>query len=105
MSLLKKTAVKAAIVTAFVALAPVTASAMVTTPNIVAERVDLGSKVKDVQRKMRPAGNTIVRPVRKAARWVDNHMSVPALLLIFVFGGVFVLMGSSGASSRTGNYH
>jgi len=36
MSLLKKTAVKAAIVTAFVAgsLAPVTASAMVTTPNI-----------------------------------------------------------------------
>ncbi len=76
------------------------------------QRFDLESKVKTVQDKSRPAGNKLRSklgqhsvPGQKAAIWGERNMSLPAILLILVFGGVFMLMKTSGPNSMLGGRH
>ena len=76
------------------------------------QRFDAPSKVKNVQDKTRPIGQKIQNsvsgktiPGANAAIWGERHMSLPAMLLVLVFGGVFLLMGMSGPTSRLGGRH
>ena len=76
------------------------------------QRFDAPSKVKTVQDKTRPIGDKIQNsmsgktiPGADAALWGEKHMSLPAILLMLVFGGIFALMGLSGASSFLGGRH
>ena len=76
------------------------------------QRFDAPSKVKNVQDKTRPIGYKIQNsvsgktvPGAKAVNWGERHMSLPAMLLVLVFGGVFLLMGMSGPTSRLGGRH
>ena len=76
------------------------------------QRFDAPSKVKTVQDKTRPIGDKIQNsmsgktiPGADAALWGEKHMSLPAILLMLVFGGIFALMGLSGPSSFLGGRH
>ena len=76
------------------------------------QRFDVPSKVKTVQDKTRPIGDKIQNsmsgktiPGADAALWGEKHMSLPAILLMLVFGGIFALMGLSGPSSFLGGRH
>ena len=76
------------------------------------QRFDAPSKVKNVQDKTRPIGQKIQNsvsgktvPGANAALWGERHMSLPAMLLVLIFGGVFLLMGMSGPTSRLGGRH
>ena len=76
------------------------------------QRFDAPSKVKTVQDKTRPIGDKIQNsmsgktiPGAHAALWGEKHMSLPAILLMLVFGGIFALMGLSGPSSFLGGRH
>jgi len=76
------------------------------------QRFDAPSKVKNVQDKTRPIGQKIQSsmsgktiPGADAAIWGERHMSLPAILLILVFGGVFALIGLSGPNSMLGGRH
>ena len=76
------------------------------------QRFDAPSKVKTVQDKTRPIGDKIQNsmsgktiPGADAAIWGEKHMSLPAILLMLVFGGIFALMGLSGPSSFLGGRH
>jgi len=76
------------------------------------QRFDAPSKVKNVQDKTRPIGKKIQSsmsgktiPGADAAIWGERHMSLPAILLILVFGGVFALIGLSGPNSMLGGRH
>lgn len=76
------------------------------------QRFDVPGKVRDAQHKTRPIGQKIQSsvtidtiPGASAVTWVERYMSLPALLLILVFGGVFALLGVSGPSSRLGGRH
>ena len=76
------------------------------------QRFDAPSKVKNVQDKTRPIGQKIQNsvsgktiPGANAAIWGERHMSLPAMLLVLIFGGVFLLMGMSGPTSRLGGRH
>lgn len=76
------------------------------------QRFDAPSKVKTVQDKTRPIGDKIQNsmsgktiPGADAALWSEKHMSLPAILLMLVFGGIFALMGLSGPSSFLGGRH
>ena len=76
------------------------------------QRFDAPSKVKNVQDKTRPIGQKIQNSVSgktvpgvNAALWGERHMSLPAMLLVLIFGGVFLLMGMSGPTSRLGGRH
>ena len=76
------------------------------------QRFDAPSKVKNVQDKTRPIGYKIQNsvsgktvPGANAVNWGERNMSLPAMLLVLVFGGVFLLMGMSGPTSRLGGRH
>ena len=76
------------------------------------QRFDAPAKVKTVQDKTRPIGDKIQNsmsgktiPGADAALWGEKHMSLPAILLMLVFGGIFALMGLSGPSSFLGGRH
>ena len=76
------------------------------------QRFDAPSKVKNVQDKTRPIGQKIQNsvsgktiPGANAAIWGERHMSLPAMLLVLIFGGIFLLMGMSGPTSRLGGRH
>ena len=76
------------------------------------QRFDAPSKVKNAQDKTRPIGQKIQNSVSgktvpgvNAALWGERHMSLPAMLLVLIFGGVFLLMGMSGPTSRLGGRH
>ena len=76
------------------------------------QRFDAPSKVKNVQDKTRPIGQKIQNsmsgktvPGSNAALWGERHMSLPAMLLVLIFGGIFLLMGMSGPTSRLGGRH
>ena len=76
------------------------------------QRFDAPSKVKNVQDKTRPIGQKIQNsvsgktiPGANAALWGERHMSLPAMLLVLIFGGIFLLMGMSGPTSRLGGRH
>lgn len=73
---------------------------------------NLNNKAKEVKANFQPQGYIVKRvvadkasPVIKAATWADHTMSLPAILLILVFGGVFFLLGISGPNSYLGNRH
>ncbi len=74
--------------------------------------LDLKSSVRDLQGKARPMGNKIKRffsrttnPATQTVAWSEKNMSIPAMLLILVFGAIFLLMGLSGPTSRLGGRH
>jgi hypothetical protein len=74
--------------------------------------LDIKSSVRDLQDKARPMGHKIrglfsgkANPVTKTVAWGEKNMSVPAMLLILVFGALFLLMGLSGPTSRLGGRH
>jgi len=76
------------------------------------DRFDVGAKVQDIQHKTRPIGQKIDAavsidsvPGAKAAIWAERHMSLPALLLMLVFGGIVAIMGMSGPNSHLGGRH
>ena len=76
------------------------------------QRFDAPGKVRDIQHKTRPIGQKIQSsvaintvPGASAVTWADRSMSLPALLLILVFGGIFAFMGISGPSSHLGGRH
>jgi len=74
--------------------------------------LDLKTSVKTLQVKTRPIGQNIkamfsseTNPAVKTVSWGDRHMSIPAILLMLVFGGVFLLMGLASPMSRLGGRH
>lgn len=76
------------------------------------QRAGIDSKIQAFQHKARPLGQKLsakvspkTEPVFKAVNEGERRMSVPAIFLILVFGGIFVLMGLSGPSSRLGGRH
>ncbi len=76
------------------------------------QRADIDSKVQAFQHKTRPLGQKLsakispkTEPIFKVVNEGEQRMSVPAIFLILVFGGIFVLMGLSGPSSRLGGRH
>ena len=69
-------------------------------------------KVQEIQSDFRPLGDTIKSsvsgvsmPGKKAAIWTDRKMSLPAILLILVFGGAFAFLTFASPESRTGGHH
>ena len=73
------------------------------------DRFDVDGKIQTFQHKTRPLAQKVsstvtpkTDPVFKAVEAGERRMSVPALLLILVFGGVFAFMGISGPSARLG---
>ncbi len=94
--------------------APVTNVASAVTDDVrkKIQRLDVDSKVTDLQHKTKPIGQKIsatmapkVTPSMRAVKEGERRMSLPAILLILVFGGVFVFMGMSGPASRLGGRH
>lgn len=72
----------------------------------------LNNKAKEFQSNLQPQGYIVKQvvadkasPVIKAATWADHTMSLPAILLMLVFAGVFFLLGVSGPSSHLGGHH
>ena len=73
---------------------------------------NLNNKAKEIQSNLQPQGYIVKRvvvdkasPAIKVATWADRSMSLPAILLILVFGGVFFFLGFSGPNSYLGNRH
>lgn len=69
------------------------------------QKFDLDRKVGDLQDKTRPVGRKITQvvgpklsPSLQAVEKGERRMSLPALILIFVFGSIFVLMGKFSAN-------
>lgn len=76
------------------------------------QRLDIDRKIDTFQDKAHPLGQKItstvgpkITPVFRAVEQGERRMSWPALLLILVFGSVFVLFGISGPTSRLGGRH
>lgn len=76
------------------------------------QRFDLKSSITKFQSSVRPMGNKIrtkfnsaAKPGEKAVIWGEHNMSLPAIILILVFGLVFLLMGLARPSARTGGHH
>lgn len=76
------------------------------------QRLDVQDKISDLQHKTRPIGQKLaaeigpkITPSVRAVKKGERRMSLPAMLLIFVFGGVFVFMGMSGPASKLGGHH
>jgi len=73
---------------------------------------NLKSTIKNLQVKARPIGTKIKsifsstsNPATKTISWGEPHMSIPAMILILVFGGVFLLIGLARPTSRLGGRH
>lgn len=70
------------------------------------QKLDIERKVDDLQDKAKPVGRKITKivdpnlPSYGASGDNKSQMSLPALILIFVFGSVFVLMGRFSSSGR-----
>ena len=97
-----------------VTTAPVTKVASAVTDDVrkKVQRLDVDGKVTDLQHKTRPVGQKIsatvgpkITPSMRAVKEGERRMSLPAILLMLVFGGVFALMGISGPASRLGGRH
>ena len=76
------------------------------------QRFDASGKLKNVQYKTRPLGQKIQSSIKidtvpgaNAVTWAERYMSLPAILLILIFGGVFAFMGMAGPTSRLGGHH
>ena len=70
------------------------------------QKLDIERKVDDLQDKAKPVGRKITRAIDpNLPSFGDTgdgkpRMSMPALILIFVFGSVFVIMGRFSSSGR-----
>jgi len=76
------------------------------------QQMDIDGKIVDIQHKTRPIGHKIEAkfspdniPGANAALWGERNMSLPAMLLILVFGGIFAFMSLAGPSSMLGGRH
>lgn len=94
--------------------APVTHAASAVSDDVrkTVQRLDVDGKVSDLQYNTRPIGQKIsatigpkITPSMKAVEEGERRMSLPAILLMLVFGGVFFLMGASGPASMLGGRH
>lgn len=73
------------------------------------DRVDLKGKVDNLQDDAKPLGKIIKKkidpntiPGVKAAGWMDNKTSLPAMLLLLVAGVMLSMMAFAGPSSLSG---
>jgi len=74
--------------------------------NAVGEKTDVVRKAwQRFDNKLRSKLGQHSVPGQKAAIWGERNMSLPAILLILVFGGVFMLMKTSGPNSMLGGRH
>ncbi|WP_034389037.1 hypothetical protein [Hellea balneolensis] len=76
------------------------------------DRVDIKGKVSDLQSEAKPIGKIIKQKVDpnnipgvKAAGWMDNKTSFPAMLLLLVAGVMLSMMALASPSSLSGGRH
>ena len=76
------------------------------------DRADIGGKVDELQDSAKPLGKLIKQKVDpnnipgvKAAGWMDNKTSFPAMLLLLVAGVMLSMMAFASPSSLSGGRH